>query len=83
MLRRKVWPVAIAGGSGFLVFAVLWALGVSNGLSVFIGALTFLVTYPVALVNERKFAEARGPESDPFYDRHEEEMIRHSRGRHP
>jgi hypothetical protein len=83
MLRRKVWPVAIAGGSSFLVFAVLWALGASNAMSLFIGALTFLVVYPVALVNERKFADTPEPESDPFYDRHEEEMVRHSRGRYP
>ena len=83
MLRRKVWPVAIAGGSGFLVFAILWALGVSNAMSLFIGALTFLVAYPIALVNERKFADTLGPDSDPLYDRHEEEMIRHGRGRYP
>jgi hypothetical protein len=82
MVRRKVWPAAIAGGSGFLLFAVLWGLGVGNALSLFIGALTFLVVYPVALVNETRIAD-RQPESDPFYDRHEEEMIRHGRGRYP
>jgi hypothetical protein len=54
MIRRKVWPVAIAGGSGFLVFAVLWALGVSGSLAVGLGVLTFAIAYPVALFNERR-----------------------------
>ena len=83
MLRRKVWPVAIAGGSAFLVFAVLWALGLSSAMSLFIAVFTFLAVYPVALVNERKFADAREAEGDPLYDRYEEEMVRHSRGRYP
>ena len=54
MLRRKVWPVAIAGGSGFLVFAILWALGVSNALSLGVAVVTFAIVYPVALFNERR-----------------------------
>jgi hypothetical protein len=54
MLRRKVWPVAIAGGSGFLVFAVLWGMGASGALAVGFGVLTLAIGYPIALFNERR-----------------------------
>ncbi|MGH2807077.1 MAG: hypothetical protein ACRDKT_07355 [Actinomycetota bacterium] len=83
MLRHKVWPAAIAGGSAFLVFAVLWAVGVSTMFSLFVAGLTFFVVYPVALVNERKFADRPAPGGDPFYDRDEELRIRRGRGRYP